>query len=75
MMAKTLRTNKGVPQIENGLKVNRATDVGMRKEAKIVPTTIRFNPSLASARVMLDRIDVPEHSSSASLRRENRPLV
>ena len=66
MIAKRLRINRGDLQIPNGLSVKRTMDVGMRKEAKTVPTTSRFNPSLASARVMLDRIDAPARTSSTS---------
>ena len=66
MIAKTLRMNRGDLQIRNGLNVKKTMDVGTRKEAKTVPTTSRVNPSLASARVMLDRIDAPAGTSSTS---------
>ena len=80
-MATTFRMNKGDRQMLNGLKAKRMMDVGMRKDAKIVLTTSRFNPWLRTAsaipssspkvfpdriEVMLDRIDVLELGSSTS---------
>ena len=81
MIAKRLRINRGDLQIPNGLSVKRTMDVGMRKDAKIVLTTSRFNTWLRTAstipsssprvfpdriEVMLDRIDVLELGSSPS---------
>ena len=79
MMAKTLRMNKGDRQMATGLKWNKMIDVGMRNEAKTVPTTSRVSPSLASRRVILDRVGGGGQTVASSKRlcssRDDRPSV